>query len=251
VHERRIFEEVTVVPDVGQLFTLNPDNSRHLSLVLRLNPGDPVTVVFLPFEFAFECFVAEVSNKKVIIKVQNKFLTEEFRSVISNLALGICKMAALEFIVEKATELGVQKFSLIQSEHSVLRLKSQSEVESKIDRLTKIAISASKQSSRITIPKFEYYNSVDTFLTECMNQIKVLASLEAEAKMINNSQLAKDNNKISDVCGCIGPEGDFSNSEIAKFKAANFEFISLGGNRLRSETAAISLIAGFDAVFSN
>jgi 16S rRNA (uracil1498-N3)-methyltransferase len=247
VHERRVFLALSGLPEqlVGSQITLSEPDSKHLATVLRIGVGDPVTVVDSISGAEYQSFVTSVS-KLVTVQLDNRLNSKQYKSVVDTLAVGMCKLAATEFIVEKATELGVRKIALILSDHCVVKLKGDKEIKAKNDRFTKIALEASKQSSRTSIPQVQIYESLNNFLLAEPSVYKFVGSLSDQAckiQQVLNPQIASDG-----VCVLIGPEGDFSTQELGALKQHNAQFFTLGGNRLRSETAVIAAIAAFDAV---
>jgi len=135
----------------------------------------------------------------------------------------------LEWFIEKATELGVNRVSLVLCERTEKR-------HVKLERLQKIAVGAMKQSQRLTLPGIEGPVSFDDFASTCQADQKFIAFVDSSNPMHLFKQAKKG---FSDVV-CIGPEGDFTAEELKHALNYGFVKVSLGAYRLRTETAGIA-----------
>jgi len=212
----------------NQLATLEAEEARHLQ-VLRKKVGDQIHLVDGKGFF----HLAEVVelNKK---NAQLKIISSE-RQIPSPFSLHIAiaptkNIARLEWFLEKATEIGIQEITPIYCEHSERK-------RIRLDRLEKIILSAMKQSNRAYLPQLNEEATFKQFVQmQKENQsLKYIAHCEEEekVKLYNNYQAGKD------VLVLIGPEGDFSPSEIELAKNVGFVGVSLGKARLRTETAGM------------
>ena len=135
------------------------------------------------------------------------------------------------FMLQKATEIGVTKLFPITTERTIVRKINE-------DRLNKILIEAAEQSNRLTVPSIEKIQKLEKFLNENKNINLVFGDLNTENKKIE----LKDPSKP--IAVLIGPEGDFSEAERAKILEFNgVQSIKLNDNILRSETAVISSLS--------
>lgn len=134
----------------------------------------------------------------------------------------------MEWLVEKATEIGVNRISFFNSGHSE-RKKINDE------RLQKVAVSAMKQSLKAWLPTIGNTVPFSLTLKEAADQ-KFVAHL-ADTPAVHLADIAK---KGKDIIVLIGPEGDFSEEELASSSQAGFLQVSLGPHRLRTETAALA-----------
>jgi len=133
-----------------------------------------------------------------------------------------------EWFLEKATEIGVDEITPIICEHSERKAV-------KLERLTKIVISAMKQSQQYYLPKVNEAIKVTDFLAKDINSKKFVAHCVDEEKQFLKASLSPQEDSIV----LIGPEGDFSQTEIEQAISRQFIPISLGDTRLRTETAAV------------
>lgn len=144
----------------------------------------------------------------------------------------------LEWFVEKAVELGVQKISLIKCEHS-------ERPHLKLDRLYRVAIAAIKQSRKTHLPEITEVQPFPQWIAHTNAPIKCIAHCADDVqKTLLQAVIRKGENTII----AIGPEGDFSSSEVALAKQNGFTSVSLGEARLRTETAGMAAVHTFQLI---
>ena len=207
---------------------LDKDQSHYLSKVMRVKENE----VFSLFnkEGEWEAKILGISKNivefKIIKQLRQKEITKELW-----LAFSPIKSNYQNFMLQKATELGVTKFLPIIFDRTVVRKINK-------DRLEKIVIEASEQSNRINVPNIEDAQDLDSFLKK--------NSMDLIFTDLNSNINKVDKSKFTDkpVCIIIGPEGDFSETErekILSFKGV--QPVKINENILRSETAVISAIS--------
>jgi len=206
---------------------LDKKQSHYISKVMRIKENGKFNV----FNNAGE-WVAK------IIKIANGFV--EFRIVkqlrsIENaneiwLAFSPIKSNYFNFMIHKATEIGVTRFIPILTERTIVRKLNEK-------RINKIIIEASEQSNRLKVPSLDKLTKLDTFLKLNQNTNIIFGDINTENKKID----LKNKNPL---CVLIGPEGDFSLKERERIlKLKNIIPLKINDNILRSETAAISMIS--------
>ena len=136
-----------------------------------------------------------------------------------------------KLIIEKATEIGVTDFFPVISQNSERRKWN-------TERFEKVLISSIKQSQRFWLPTIHPAEKFNDFIKKISYKLKFLAHCKEGRKI----QLKKISNSLESQVIVIGPEGDFTSEEIELAKANNYKMISLGNNRLRTETACIAAI---------
>ena len=168
---------------------------------------------------------------KILEKVRNK---ENEKNIW--LAFSLIKKNPLDMMIQKATELGIQKFIPIVSERSIVRNINN-------ERIKKIIVGASEQSNRISIPEILKPKSLKVFLKNFPKDGKLIfCDINSNNSELKNSALKKNNK--TPICILIGPEGDFSESERQSIIDIDQSFsLSLASNILRAETAAIAAIS--------
>tara|TARA_Y100000591_G_scaffold105133_1_gene89463 strand:- start:18 stop:719 length:702 start_codon:yes stop_codon:yes gene_type:complete len=207
---------------------LDKSQSHYLSKVMRLKTNEIFSLFNNNGEW--EVKILRIYNKIVEFEVINQLRQKENTKELW-LAFSPIKSSFSDFMIQKATELGVTKFLPIIFDRTIVR---------KINkvRLTKIIIEASEQSNRLLIPSIEDPQSLDKFLRNYKFNL-IFTNLNETNTKIDISKMT--NNPI---CVIIGPEGDFSEGErekILKFKDA--QSVKINENILRSETAAISALS--------
>ncbi len=206
---------------------LTPEESWHCTKVLRFKAGDEIGLIDGKGNF-YEGQLSVVNEKKCVANITFGPRTQIKHPYYLHLAIAPTKnIDRMEWLVEKAVEIGVDEITF-------MRCKNSERTVIKEDRLLKIAESAVKQSLQAYIPKINpLINFAD--ILKIKSELKFIAHCEdPHTKHLKSSDLK---NKSSLVL--IGPEGDFSSEEISQAKTAGFSEISLGENRLRTETAGI------------
>lgn len=206
---------------------LTPEESWHCAKVLRFNVGDEIGLIDGKGHF-YEGQLSIVNEKKCIANITYGPRIQNKHPYYLHLAIAPTKnIDRMEWLVEKAVEIGINEITFI-------RCKNSERTVIKEDRLIKIAESAVKQSLQAYIPKINPLAGFADILNTTAD-LKFIAHCEEENKKHLKSFDLR--NKSSLVL--IGPEGDFTGEEIASAKTAGFSEISLGENRLRTETAGL------------
>ena len=207
---------------------LDKFQSHYLTKVMRVKENE----VFSLFnkEGEWEAKILGISKSIVEFKTTKQIRQKENTKKLW-LAFSPIKSNYQNFMIQKATELGVTKFLPIIFDRTVVRKINK-------ERLEKIVIEASEQSNRINVPSIESPQTLDIFLKK--NSMNLIFT------DLNSDNIKIDKSKFSDqpVCIIIGPEGDFSETErdkILSFKGVHP--IKINENILRSETAVISAIS--------
>ena len=212
------------------LYTLNEEESRHCSKVLRLSVGDIVNLIDGRGGL-YEAEICGFQQKQVQLKVIAKQFDFGKRNHHLHIAIAPTKnMDRLEWFLEKATEIGIDEITPMICERSERKVVKE-------ERLVKVITSAVKQSLTGYHPK--------------LNETTSFASLIKKRPTNSENYLAHclpgDKPYISGVAGVngsylvlIGPEGDFSPSEVNTALQSGFKAVTLGNTRLRTETAALA-----------
>jgi 16S rRNA (uracil1498-N3)-methyltransferase len=211
----------------GKLY-LDLEESRHCSKVLRKKAGDDIQVT----DGAGTLYHAKLTESKIercSFKIES---TEKERTRDFRIHIGIAPTKnpdRTEWFVEKAIEIGVDEISFVlcdKSERAAL----------KTDRLEKLAISAMKQSLRYTLTKIDHMVLLKDFITETKASSKFIAYVD----QTNPDHLIKSAPAKNSYIILIGPEGDFSKKELELAIEHGYKKVSLGTNRLRTETAGLA-----------
>ena len=212
----------------GNIITLDKAESNHCIKVLRKLNGDKINVV----DGTGKLYVGKIINDdKFQCQVEIEEIIEKNKDKENYIHVAISPTKnhdRIDWFIEKAVEIGVDEISFIKCERT-LRKKI------KINRLTRIAITAIKQSLKAQLPKLNDIVTFNEFLNKNQNNIGYICHLE-EGNRTNLFSLGLKEKKNFIL---IGPEGDFSSNEIKLARSNNIRSISLGESRLRTETAGV------------
>ena len=223
---------VFYAPGVFESLTLPEDESKHAVNVLRLNTGDALHVTDGQGRM-FIASIADAHPKRVrLAALRPDNVAVAPRAVC--IAVGITRQAdRLEWFVEKATELGVRHIAPLLTERTG-RHKLNTE------RLRKIAVAALKQSGNVFLPIVDEPVAFKLFLQQPDDAFKIICTATAHEAGIKN---VVGNNM--NVTALVGPEGDFTDDELALALQHGFAPVNLGPYRLRTETAAMAAACAF------
>ncbi|MSP10920.1 MAG: 16S rRNA (uracil(1498)-N(3))-methyltransferase [Pelagibacteraceae bacterium] len=206
---------------------LDKSQSHYVTKVMRLKVGDNISLFNTSGEW--EAKILNISKNIVEFKIIKQLRSKKNEKELW-LAFSPIKSNYFNFMIQKATELGVTKFIPIIFDRSVVRKINK-------ERLKKIIIEAAEQSNRIDIPLIENTQNLKSFLNNKMNLI--FADLNSNNKKIDLKKLKKN-----PICLIIGPEGDFSEKEREQILFFDgVQPIKINENILRSETAVISALS--------
>ena len=199
---------------------------------MRLKPGDTIAL----FNSTNGEWVAKIishNKENTEFKVEKYIKGKKLENDIW-LAFSPIKKNSLDMMIQKTTELGVQKFIPILSERTIVR-------EINTERLKKIIVEASEQSNRISVPKIESLQPLKNFLEKFPNNGSLIfCDINCQKSDLKNILIKKNKGP---VCILIGPEGDFSEKEKQLIIEKKEIFsLSLADNLLRAETAAIAAV---------
>lgn len=210
---------------------IHEDDQQHISKVLRMREGEDLSVTNGEGAVAHGKLYFE--GKKVLLDVTALQLeTPDFPHRLHIAIAPTKNIDRTEFFVEKATEMGVSEISFLLTEKTERKNLN-------IDKIRKQAIAASKQSLRFHFPKVNDLIKIADFLQNANPDHTYVAHCHSELERQDITQI-----KINkDICFLIGPEGDFSLKEIQMLKEMQIRAVSLGPQRLRTETAGVFAVA--------
>jgi 16S rRNA (uracil1498-N3)-methyltransferase len=213
---------------------------EHLRRVLRLEPGDRITI-FDDAGWEHEAVIRSLGLATGEIDILRSYQTQRESRLQLTLAVGLTKGEKIDFVVEKATELGVQTIIPFASTYAVPKLDER-KIAARGERWQKIALSAAKQSGRTKVPQVLPLMKFADLLMRAQPQAAKLLCWEKEAQQ--SLRLAHD--KLGDAHSllvAVGPEGGFSSSEAELARQHGFEWVHLGRRILRAETAAVTALS--------
>src|SRR5687767_12206017 len=228
---RRFFAPPSAFNFSKRVVTLSADEARHLREVLRLKVGDEVQV----FDGAgreFRAVVSQARRETAELEMGDEIGSPQSESPLQlTLAVALLKGEKFDLVVQKGTELGVNRFIPLVTRYADIRLRDDADAAKRVARWQRIALEATKQCGRSVVPDVE-------------NPIP-FGELVGEGRQFMNlsereGQTLKTDLKPENLTAIIGSEGGWSDEELEQARAANVAVVTLGGRVLRAETAAIT-----------
>ena len=222
----------------GAELLLPPGAARHVQ-VLRLQPGSPITL-FDGRGGEWDAQVLRMGRSDVQVAVGSHHVVEREPQRAIHLATGLMASDRMDWLVEKATELGAASFSPVLAERSSLRLSGE-RAEKKRAHWQAVTIAACEQSGRNRVPTVHEQLGLDMLLRSPLANKRLLLSLADDATPL--SAALGDWNDADSAILLSGPEGGLSPKEEVAARAAGFIPVSLGQRVLRAETAPLAALA--------
>ena len=220
-------------PDIEVNPVLPESDSGHCIRVLRLRMGDEISVIDGK-GCRFLCRIIDPHPKRTLLEVTAKeYIPNPWPGEITLAVAPTKNIDRMEWLVEKLTEIGVNRFVPILTKRSERK-------EIKTERLEKIAVSAMKQSLKTSLPQVNAMTSLKDFVNECKAEQRFVAYCDDTMPRHALAQCVIPKAKSTAIL--IGPEGDFTPDEIEMTISAGFIPVTLGDCRLRTETAALAAV---------
>jgi 16S rRNA (uracil1498-N3)-methyltransferase len=224
----------------GKTAELDSDNSHHLNKVLRFPVGQNITL-FNGDGFDYTA-VVQSAKKTTNLKVISKKVNNNESKLNLTLAQGIAKGEKMDFLIQKAVELGVTRIIPMKLERCVVRLRDE-KVQKKIDHWQKIANHACEQSGRSVIVDVSHPASLEELLEVTNHNGFVLH---------HRATLGLSQVKVtSKATILIGPEGGLTEKEVNDSEVAGYQSIIIGKRVLRTETASLAAIANMQLLWGS
>lgn len=225
-------------PEIEESNILPEGESIHCSRVLRMKAGDEI-VVTDGKGARYICVIENPHPKNTSFYIKEKIEIVANRNYKVTLAVAPTKNPdRMEWMAEKAVELGVDRIILLKCERSERKfLKS--------ERLKKVMIAAMKQSLGTVLPELVEITAFNRFVSDDFSGQKFFGYCSADYP---KKEFAKECKPESDVVIMIGPEGDFTPSEVELAVKSGFVPVTFGNKRLRTETAGVFAIAAVDVI---
>lgn len=233
-------------------FELDSEVAHRLITVLRLKKGDPI-IIFNGDGFEYLAIIISSSRSSLSIKIIEKIEKNLESPLKIHIGQVMSKGEKMDFVIQKSTELGVTALTPLISERTVVRL-NEKRLDHKNGHFRKIAIHASEQCGRTQIPSINKTSSLQEWVTRQTDPIRlILAPTASQTLKAMDPFLSTYFSSSIDrsVTALIGPEGGFSEAEIEFACQKGFQAIRLGPRILRTETAAITLIAALQCLLGD
>ena len=223
------------VPDALTATELPPEEAMHALRVLRMKIGDEMVLMDGQGNY-YRAEVTLAHTKHCLYEIKEQMPQERQWQGHIHLAIAPTKMMErIEWMTEKAVEVGVDEISFLNCQFSERRLV-------KIPRLEKIMISAVKQSHKAWATQLNEIVNFDTFIKQPREGHKYIAHCYEEVPRTYLFDELQKTSATDDTTVLIGPEGDFSIDEVRQAVAAGYISVHLGKSRLRTETAGLSAV---------
>ncbi len=217
----------------NEIFEIIGDEAKHI-LVLRHNVGEIIQVndkmceILSIGKMNIECKVIEDADVKGVPELK------------ITLYQAMLKADKMEYVIQKAVELGVSRIVPFNSKNVIVKLDDKDKAK-RIERFNKISLEASKQCGRSDIVRVENFCSFNELLNDVPNYEKCIVAYEKENTKLKD--FLKENNNVKEIAIIIGAEGGFEEDEIKSLIDKGCSSVSLGDRILRAETASLNLIS--------
>ena len=223
------------------------ENYQHIAKSLRTRVGETLLLID-ENQIQYETTISEITNSKVITKVDKSYPSKRFLDFELYLAQSPLRSDAQGLIIEKATELGVVCVYPIITDNCAL---NKSVVEKKVSKWQRIMYESSKQCERAVVPTCYDATTLEKVLSEnSFDKVIVFCERIAD-KTVRDSFKENPIKKGDKVLVVIGPEGGFSQKEFDSFREKSLEMLTLGDLILRAETAVVVALGNIIYEYSN
>ncbi|MBQ0098296.1 MAG: 16S rRNA (uracil(1498)-N(3))-methyltransferase [Oscillospiraceae bacterium] len=221
----------------GDTFTFFGENAVHISKSLRMKEGEKLTLCTKDGR-RHECEIKSFTKDSVTVDVLSSTICEQEPTVKISLFVSLLKGDKIDDVIQKATELGVYEITLLLTDRCISRPDNK-QLEKKLSRWQKIALSSAMQSRRGIIPNVNPCVDIDTLSSMLKNFDNSLVFYECGGEKIGD--IIKQDDKT--VAIITGSEGGFEESEIEKLQSSGANVATLGKRILRAQTAPIAAIS--------
>lgn len=219
---------------------IDGEDVKHIVNVLRIEAGEEIEVCDKEGR-DYKCKIVEISKENVSCEILDIYKSKGESEIEITLFQGIPKSTKMELIVQKSTELGVKRIVPIMTARSIVKINDRKKEDKKIERWSKIAAEAAKQSKRGVIPEISSLMAFTEMIDHLRDEPMVIVPYESEEDIGIKSVLKDCKHKKINIV--IGPEGGFAEKEITSLKAMNSHIVTLGPRILRTETAGFTTLA--------
>lgn len=229
--------------DVGSFIDLDKGAARHLISVLRMGAGQTL-ILFNGQGGEFSAELVEAKKDRATAKITGFTEADRESPLQLNLGIGISRGERMDWIVQKATELGISQISPIFSSRCEVKLKGE-RLDKRIQHWQQVAISACEQSQRNSVPTINRAVDLEQWLTSCDSSLKLVLHHRTEKRI---HEMTNTDNSISIL---VGPEGGLSDMEIEQAMAQKFQPLAMGPRVLRTETAPLAAISIIQSIWGD
>jgi 16S rRNA (uracil1498-N3)-methyltransferase len=219
---------------ITESILLNENASHYLSKVLRMQEGREL-IVFNGRGGEYSAQIKEIGKKQIVIQTHQFFADNRQSPLDLHLAIGISRGERMDWVLQKATELGVTRIIPLTTERTEVKIKSDKQ-DKKMQHWQQIIISACEQCQRNLLPELQEPQSIDDWLKTVTTDCRFVLHHRHQQSLANIK-------KPQSVTLLIGPEGGLSEAEITLAENEHFQSLRLGPRVLRTETAPLAAIS--------
>jgi 16S rRNA (uracil1498-N3)-methyltransferase len=231
--------------DAADDIEISGDQARYISRVLRLRPEDHL-ILFDGSGAEYAAIIRTLGKDRITATITEKIDRCVESSLQIHLLQGISRGERMDFVVQKATELGVERITPVLTEYSVVRLDDKRAAK-RVQHWQGVATSACEQSGRNVPPLVDSPIKLRNWLGENPGDKRPRLILKPGARKSLRSVCPADNH----LTVLIGPEGGFSDEEYELASVAGFCPVGFGPRVLRTETAALAVVAGLQTLYGD
>jgi 16S rRNA (uracil1498-N3)-methyltransferase len=237
----RIYTAQSLV--TGTQIDLDEGAARYLTSVLRMAVGQTITL-FNGHGGEYSAQLTQAKKGKASAEITG-FLDADRESLLElHLAIGISRGERMDWIVQKATELGINQITPLFTERCEVKLSGE-RLEKRIAHWQQVAISACEQAQRNSVPTINRPMAINQWIPDSESSLKLVLHHRSEKRL---SEMANTDNSIGLL---IGPEGGLSDNEIVLAQSHQFQPLALGPRVLRTETAPLAAISIIQSVWGD
>jgi 16S rRNA (uracil1498-N3)-methyltransferase len=229
---------------VGQRITLPEDSSLHLLRVLRLEPGDAVTL-FNGDGFDYTARLLTAAKRGAEAEITGREPVPRESPLRITLVQGVARGEKMDLVLQKATELGVDAFSPVITERTEVKLDAD-RAEKRMAHWRGVVAAACEQSGRAVLPRLSEPKPLSAYAGAETADIKLVLDPSGDVGLASVAPQAGQT-----IALVVGPEGGLSERDLATLRAAGFRGLRLGPRILRTETAGLAALAALQALYGD
>lgn len=231
----RIYHPAEQPLTIATQYTLSDDAANHVGRVLRMQVGDALQL-FTGDGHLYSAVITTVTKKSVTVEVTDQQLVANEPPVAVHLGQAISRGDRMDFVLQKSVELGVSSITPLFTERCGVKLSGE-RLEKKVQQWQKIVIAACEQSGRTRVPKVHHPVTLAAWFADLEPALRLTLDPYAQRPL---REMELVDQKVQLV---IGPEGGFTEDEVALTAAHDFIPVKLGPRVLRTETAALAALS--------
>lgn len=226
----------------GIVVLLPEQGGEHVARVLRLERGHPL-ILFNGDGHEYDATLASLAKRAVTAEVERVREVDRESKLHITLAQGVARGEKMDWILQKATELGVARVVPLVTERTEVKLDEE-RAERRVAHWRSVVAGACEQSGRTRVPHIEMPVRLDRWLSDLGDDAALRLALLPEGDAVLREFAQMDDGVVL----CVGPEGGFSENDVGLLKHARFHGLRLGPRILRTETAGIAAMAALQAL---